>query len=440
MSRMFLQREVSIQDLEKGIEFEVDNDNNNYDSSDETFDDVIYNKNKGFSTDYEDTDKLYVGNNVPFNVLKEKMQSICADGLILKEILKHGYGDSIPDKSVVFLHYDAYLEGQKESFDSTRLRGKPFKFLFGDGNLIPGLEMGIQTMKKGEYSRILVSPRYAFGEMGCPPRIPPNTEILYEVQILNYFAGKDSVEFEELSPEDQKKAPFEKLIGVYHCDSQIANNLFHKGQYKLAIARYCRVKNLLEDVSVANEEDDEKRKGYLLKLYLNLSQCYLNVNVPQKAIIYADLSLKIDPKHPKGLFRMGRALLLTGSYDRAQYYLCLAKKYKPYESSINAALQELEKKRKSHLDWEKMFCKRMLGSEETKIKSDQFDESPEFVQVIDDEINDFLKTDEKELIFPPSYIESQLEVVKFLATAYDLAFVSKIHNGKKIVKVVKKKL
>ncbi|GFY64154.1 inactive peptidyl-prolyl cis-trans isomerase FKBP6 [Trichonephila inaurata madagascariensis] len=349
-------------------------------------------------------------------------------------------GQVIPDKSVVFVHYDAYLDDRKEPFDSTRLRRKPFKFLLGDGNLIPGLEMGIKTMKKGELSRIMVHPSYAFGEMGCPPRIPANAEILYEVQIINFITGKDAVEFEEMSPEAQKQASFEKIVGVYHCENQLATDLFRRSMYKPAISRYRHVANLLQDFSVANEEEDKQRNGYLLKLYLNLSVCYLNVQNPQKGLIYADLALKLDPGNVKGLFRMGKALYLTGSYDRAEHYLHLAKKQNPFDKSITQAIKELEQKRRVHKDWEKMFCQKMFGSGETKLKSDvTFEEPDDFVMCIEEQIKEFLESDEKEFSFPPSFTESQLEVVKYFARTFELAFVSKIMGTEKINKIAKRK-
>ncbi|CAL1284045.1 unnamed protein product [Larinioides sclopetarius] len=439
MSRLFLQKEISVQDLEKGVEFEVDG-NDDY-SSEENFDDVVYDKDFEVLAEFDDSVKprFVTGVDIPFSQLKRKMTPVTDDGLILKEVLKQGVGCPIPEKSIVYIHYVAFLEGQKETFDSTRLRDKPFKFLLGDGKLLPGLEIGIQTMKKDELSRIMVNPKYAFGAMGCPPRIPPNAEILYEVEVLKFIPGKDVVEFEEMSPEERKKAPFEKIIGVYHCDSQLANDLFRRKMFKPAIARYRRIVTLFEEVSAANEEEDEQRKGYLLKLYLNLAQCYLNIQNPKKAIIYADLALKIDSGNPKGLYRMGKALYLTGSYERAENYLCKAKKHKPYEKCINEAIQELEKKRKSHLDWERMFCKRMLGSEEETQKPFQFQEPADFVEIIDNEINKFIESDKQELFFQPTYLESQLDVVKYLAQAYNLAYVSKIQNGVKINKVVKKK-
>ncbi|GFV07579.1 inactive peptidyl-prolyl cis-trans isomerase FKBP6 [Trichonephila clavipes] len=445
MSKIFLNKEISIRDLEEGIEFEVDLENNNHsgdESSDENFNDLVNNDEEELFSGYDEVLKpRYVsGVIVPFCKLKERMEPITEDGLILKEVLTCTAGEVIPDKSVVFVHYEAYLDDRKEPFDSTRLRRKPFKFLLDDGNLIPGLEMGIKTMKKGELSRIMVHPSYAFGEMGCPPRIPANAEILYEVQIIKFIAGKDAVEFEEMSPEAQKEASFQKIVGVYHCENQLASDLFRRNMYKPAISRYRRLTNLLEDISVANEEEDKQRNEYLLKLYLNLSICYLNVQNPHKALIYADLALKLDPRNIKGLFRMGKALYLTGSYDRAKHYLHLAKKQQPFDKSISQVIKQLEQKHRVHKDWEKMFCQKMFGPAENKLKSDvMLDEPADFVLCIEEQIKEFLQSDEREFLFPPSFTESQLEVVKYFAQIYDLAFVSKVMGREKLNKIAKRK-
>ena len=41
------------------------------------------------------------------------------------------------------------------------------------GEVIEGWDVGVATMKKSELARFLVNPSYAFGDFGCPPRIPP---------------------------------------------------------------------------------------------------------------------------------------------------------------------------------------------------------------------------------------------------------------------------
>ena len=42
------------------------------------------------------------------------------------------------------------------------------------GEVIPGLEVAVKSMKRTERSQFLVSSEYGFGKLGCPPRIPPN--------------------------------------------------------------------------------------------------------------------------------------------------------------------------------------------------------------------------------------------------------------------------
>lgn len=62
-----------------------------------------------------------------------------------------------------------------------------------------GLDLGLRTMRRGEFSRFLLHPSYAFGEMGCPPLIPPCATVLYEVQVIDYLDSAQVDEFFALS-------------------------------------------------------------------------------------------------------------------------------------------------------------------------------------------------------------------------------------------------
>ena len=42
------------------------------------------------------------------------------------------------------------------------------------GESLPGMNLGVSTMRKGEKARFLIDPKYYFKELGCPPRVPPN--------------------------------------------------------------------------------------------------------------------------------------------------------------------------------------------------------------------------------------------------------------------------
>lgn len=63
-----------------------------------------------------------------------------------------------------------------------------------------GLELGLLTMKKGEFSRFLLQPQYAYGHMGCPPLIPADAPVLYEVHILDFLDSGQVDDFIALSP------------------------------------------------------------------------------------------------------------------------------------------------------------------------------------------------------------------------------------------------
>ena len=47
-------------------------------------------------------------------------------------------------------------------------------FFFPDEG-IPGLYIGMSTMRRGEKARFLLTPFYAFKDIGVAPRVPPNS-------------------------------------------------------------------------------------------------------------------------------------------------------------------------------------------------------------------------------------------------------------------------
>lgn len=76
-----------------------------------------------------------------------------------------------------------------------------------------GLSLGVTTMKKGEFSRFLLAPQYAYGTMGCPPTIPPSAVILYEVHIIDFFNTGQMDSFVSLSPVGRRQT---KCHALFH--------------------------------------------------------------------------------------------------------------------------------------------------------------------------------------------------------------------------------
>jgi len=100
------------------------------------------------------------------------------------QTIKEGDGSSYPrNGQVVIVHYTGTLtDGTK--FDSSRDRGKPFKFTIGRGQVIKGWDEGVAKMSVGERAKLTCSPDYAYGSKGHPGIIPPNSTLIFDVELI----------------------------------------------------------------------------------------------------------------------------------------------------------------------------------------------------------------------------------------------------------------
>ncbi len=111
---------------------------------------------------------------------KKKGVTTTASGLQI-ETLTEGTGNSPKATDTVKVHYTGTLiDGTK--FDSSVDRGKPATFEVG--GVIPGWTEGLQLMKVGGKSRMVIPPAIAYGPDGQGP-IPPNATLVFEVELLS---------------------------------------------------------------------------------------------------------------------------------------------------------------------------------------------------------------------------------------------------------------
>ena len=99
------------------------------------------------------------------------------------EDLKVGTGAEAKAGQTVVVHYVGTLtNGQK--FDSSRDRGEGFKFKLGAGQVIQGWDQGVAGMKVGSLRKLTIPPGLGYGARGFPPVIPPNSTLVFEVELL----------------------------------------------------------------------------------------------------------------------------------------------------------------------------------------------------------------------------------------------------------------
>lgn len=110
-------------------------------------------------------------------------------------------------------HPGTLTNGKK--FDSSRDRGKPFRFRIGQGAVIRGWDEGVAQVRRrgparrrrgaflahaahrvflcpqmsvGQRATLTCSPEYAYGAKGHPGVIPPNATLIFDVELLGLEA------------------------------------------------------------------------------------------------------------------------------------------------------------------------------------------------------------------------------------------------------------
>jgi len=103
------------------------------------------------------------------------------------ETIKEGTGPVAVAGKRVQVHYTGWLnEGGKkgQKFDSSVDRRQPFVFQLGAGMVIRGWDEGVEGMKTGEKRTLYIPSALGYGTRGAGGAIPPNADLIFDVELL----------------------------------------------------------------------------------------------------------------------------------------------------------------------------------------------------------------------------------------------------------------
>ena len=93
-----------------------------------------------------------------------------------------GKGPAPKDGDTVLVHYTGRFTNGKV-FDTSRGK-QPFHFVLGRGQVIKGWDEGVASMHVGGKRKLTVPPGLAYGAQGYPGVIPPNSTLVFQVELL----------------------------------------------------------------------------------------------------------------------------------------------------------------------------------------------------------------------------------------------------------------
>ncbi|WP_199181268.1 FKBP-type peptidyl-prolyl cis-trans isomerase [Chromobacterium alticapitis] len=97
------------------------------------------------------------------------------------EILKEGKGAKPKQTDTVKVNYRGTFKDGKE-FDSSYKNGGPISFPLN--RVIPCWTQGVSELAVGSKAKLFCPAATAYGSRGAPGAIPPNTDLYFEVELL----------------------------------------------------------------------------------------------------------------------------------------------------------------------------------------------------------------------------------------------------------------
>jgi len=204
-------------------------------------------------------------------------------------ITKKGTGRQPKPGETVILHYTGTLTNGVK-FDSSRDGNSPFAFKLGAGQVIKGYDEGVAKLRVGDQAILVIPSKLGYGPKGVPNVIPPDSPLIFIVEIVDIKASSLSDALSKMLAEKGLEA----MIAEYHrlkggnSDLYISESDMNGFGYRLL-----RKKQVNEAIEVLKLNVEAYPQS--ANVYDSLGEAYMVSGNKEKAIENYQKALAIDP-------------------------------------------------------------------------------------------------------------------------------------------------
>lgn len=106
--------------------------------------------------------------------------------LVIRDV-KVGSGPAVKAGDKITAEYTGFNYVNHEEFTNhahTWDKGEPLVFTLGGGEVIKGMDQGMEGMKVGGRRELIIPPDLAYGNVSPPPEVGPDETVIYFVELL----------------------------------------------------------------------------------------------------------------------------------------------------------------------------------------------------------------------------------------------------------------
>ncbi len=230
---------------------------------------------------------------LPATPLKPSLVQSTKSGLKIV-VTKRGPQQKLKEGDFIVVHYTGLFTSGKK-FDSSLDRSEPFGFRLGSGAVIKGWDEGFKHLHVGDQALFIIPPSLAYGSKGRGDAMPPDSTLVFLVEVLGTKKGAVSEVIEKTL---QAKGVAAAISEYRDLRGKGFADLFSSQEDLMLPAYHLMKQGKNQDcLTLLQFYADEHPQS--ASAFESLGEVHEKVGDTAKAIQSYERSLQLDPKNPE---------------------------------------------------------------------------------------------------------------------------------------------